>query len=164
MKRLVLAAMMLMTVASCGLDFDGVRAGPTPTCDTTSRGTLILMAQAMPEASYVPCFILMPPEWALATAEIETGDVELSVDRAGVGDVEVQLTSSCEPEGNPISLELPADVDVFDSGETEQRRWLVFDGGCVVIETVGNIDLSSMVDLVSLISRDELRRLSGLDL
>jgi hypothetical protein len=163
-RRLTLAIALVLVLASCGLDVEEVRIGPVPLCDTTSRGMLILMAQAVPEADYVPCFSSMPDDWALESTEIETGGAELSVDRKGVGDVEIEFIPSCAPTGSPIALDLPSDVEAFETGTVDPVRWLVFPGGCVVIESVGGLDLSKMVNNVSLLSRADLRLASDLEL
>jgi len=164
-RRLALAAVVLLLMSSCSVGLEDLRAGPVPICDTTSRGMLILMAQALPNADYVPCFSSMPDDWALESTEIETGGVELSVDRKGVGDVEIEFGPSCAPEGDRVVLDLPADVQAFESsGTVDVTRWLIFPGGCVSIDSVGGLDLSEMVNSVLLVSRADLRLASGLEL
>jgi len=166
MRRATLGLALLLAVTACGIDMGEARVGPAPMCDTTSRGTLILMAQAIPDADYVPCFLTLPDRWVLERADVETGDVELSVDRDGVGDVEIQLSPTCVPGGEEVMSTLPDDVDVFEVGEPDLARWYVFAGGCVSIESDGEgvVDMSAMVDQIWLLSRDELRQLSGLGL
>ncbi|MDQ4133206.1 MAG: phosphatase PAP2 family protein [Actinomycetota bacterium] len=67
-----------------------------PECGTGS--SVILMAQAVPSASAVPCIDSLPAGWSFARANIHNGSARFSLDsdRAGSKAVSVTLAADCD--------------------------------------------------------------------
>ena len=62
--RATLALALLLILSGCSTEgSEDWRSGPVPTCDTTSRGRLLLMAQSVPDATLIPCIHGFPPGW-----------------------------------------------------------------------------------------------------
>jgi hypothetical protein len=160
---LVLGAGLL--VAACADVADEVRVGPLPTCDTTSRGLLLLMAQAVPSADFVPCLESLPEGWALERTRVETGRAVLTLDNAGVGDVVVTLAESCDQEGASITDAGPPGSRVYENAVGQVTvRATVFSGGCITVERPSRLSAAEMTGRISYLSRDFLRASSDLDL
>ncbi len=156
---------MALVVSACGIEVGDVRVGPPPICDTTSRGMLILMAQAVPTAELIPCLQALPEGWVLERAEIETGSAELSLDGGHVGDVLVELVPECEPVGQEVADDVPAGATGYEQlTDRVKRRTVVYRGGCVVVESPNRLAAGEITREISFITRTRLRRLSGLDL
>jgi tRNA A-37 threonylcarbamoyl transferase component Bud32/membrane-associated phospholipid phosphatase len=107
----------------------------TPACGTDH--TIVLMAQAVPDAAELPCIASLPSGWSFALAEIERGRARfwLDSDRAGRHAVTVTLTSDCDVSG---AQEVPSDevgTQRFENpGSLFPRlsdvRFYRFPGGC----------------------------------
>lgn len=98
---LVPALLSATLLAACGpaatqQQFD------TPACGVASAA-LLLMAQAVPTASQVPCIRTLPVGWSFRSIDVRNGSARfwLDSDRAGLGALEVLLTASCRPSGTP---------------------------------------------------------------
>lgn len=153
-------------MSACAGDMEEARVGPLPICDTASRGLLILMAQAVPSAEQIPCFDSIPDGWTLLRPAVETGEALITLDGAGIGEVTVELTPSCDPMGERVESEtsLPvAAVYEHNAGDTETRQ-LVFAGGCVTVTAPARLAAAEVTQEVSLVSRNYVREVSGLDL
>ncbi len=166
MKRLVaLGLAVTLVLAACGIEVGDVRVGPPPICETTSRGMLILMAQAVPAAELIPCISDMPEGWTIERAEIGTNRAELSFDGGQVGDVIVVLSSACHAIGEPATNDTGHELAVFEDQANDMlTRNYVFAGGCISVEAPDRLAASEMTREISFITRDGLRRVSGLEL
>ncbi len=134
---------------------------------------VVLMAQAVPSARFVPCVDLYPAGWTLATFRVTRGEAVMSFDsdRGGAGALEVRFVQTCHPVGSS----LPPDVlgakglhefrvkserlRQFDKefGPTYQAtRYYTFTGGCMIFdlrvtpgtESTLTTDAAIMVNLV----------------
>ncbi|MGY1641069.1 hypothetical protein ACI782_08035 [Geodermatophilus sp. SYSU D00703] len=118
--------------------------GAAPACsigdDARAANGVVLMAQAVPTASVVPCVEGLPLGWHFSGLEAQRGSARfwLDSDRDGVHAIEVALTPSCD---TGAATEVRSDRDGMARFErvtqvTPQyhgRRIYLFDGGCLTI-------------------------------
>ncbi len=125
-----------MLVPACG----GVYPQPL-TCGADNTNALILMAQAVPSATLVPCIAEFPAGWSYNGSRIRSGSAQfwLDSDRAGFRALEVGLTESCDVS-NAIEVTTGAGVApgvrVYEEPISlpptfQANRYLLFPGGCV---------------------------------
>jgi hypothetical protein len=115
--------------------------GRQPTCEskpgTVRRGVLI-MAQSVPSAGWLPCIRTVPPGWSFDEIHPRDGEVRMlfSSDRDGVHALTVLLRSTCDLTG---ATEVPSEqpemrrferVTRVSSGYGGERHY-TFAGGCV---------------------------------
>jgi hypothetical protein len=168
------AALLGATVLSgCGvpvsLDSELVacRAGD----DGTPANGVVLMAQSVPTAMFVPCLDTIPLGWHFGDLEARDGTARfwLDSDRDGMHAIEVQLTESCDTEG---ATEIPSDRAemrrlervVQLSPQYVGTRFYLFDGGCIaVLFTVAGRDraepLAVATQGIDAVPREQLRAL-----
>jgi hypothetical protein len=136
-----LALALLALVTTGCADLGPVDVGQQPTCTspagTVRRGVLI-MAQAVPGAQWLPCIRTMPPGWSFAEIRPRDGEVSLlfDSDRDGLHALTVLLRPSCDVTG---ATEVPSEqpemrrferVTRVSSGYGGERHY-TFAGGCV---------------------------------
>ena len=108
--------------------------------DGTPANAVVLMAQSVPSASWVPCLEAMPQGWHFSEMDVDRGSARfwLDSDRDGTHAIEVRLTKSCDTEG---ATEIPSDRDGMRrlervtevSPQYVGRRFYLFDGGCITV-------------------------------
>jgi hypothetical protein len=108
--------------------------------DGTPANAVLLMAQSVPSATWVPCLEAMPQGWHFSDMDVRrgTGQFWLDSDRDGLHAIEVRLTQTCDTEG---ATEIPSDREGMRRLErvtevTPQyvgRRFYLFDGGCITV-------------------------------
>ncbi len=132
-----------LLAAGCGAGAAGT-IGAVPACatgdDARAANAVVLMAQAVPTATWVPCVESVPVGWTFAGLEAQTGSARfwLDSDRDGAHAIEVRLTAGCDTDG---ATEIPSERDGLRRFErvtqvTPQylgRRHYVFPGGCVTV-------------------------------
>jgi hypothetical protein len=101
---------------------------------------VVLMAQAVASASWVPCLDAVPLGWHMSDVQVRDGSGRfwLDSDRDGVRAIEVALTASCSTTN---ATEIPSDRNGVRRLEevTELSpgyrgtRFYVFDGGCLSV-------------------------------
>ncbi|MGY1825326.1 MULTISPECIES: hypothetical protein [unclassified Blastococcus] len=101
---------------------------------------VVLMAQSVPSATWLPCLEAMPLGWRLAglVATESSARFWLDSDRDGVHALEVALTASCDTTG---ATEIPSEREGMRRWEQVGQvsphyvgtRFYVFDGGCVSV-------------------------------
>ena len=146
-RRVTLAAVMLdifAVPAVFGIGLLLPASNPrvhAPDCGTGH--TMILAAQAVPSAAFLPCIAALPSGWTAAGAEIASGQASfvLNSGQAGLQAVTITLTAACDTAGaqqipsdqpgmrrveRPLSL-LPEYSDV---------RYYTFPGGCATYRFV----------------------------
>jgi hypothetical protein len=121
-------------VAGCGRSQEAA-------CEGEGVQILILAAQGIPSAAYVPCIEHFPVGWTFGGSEAKTGLFRfwLDSDRAGVQAVEVILERSCDTTGAvevPSPPGAPVQVQRFEKPlslrpQFALDRFDVFSGGCV---------------------------------
>jgi hypothetical protein len=101
---------------------------------------VVLMAQAVPTASHVPCLNAVPLGWHLSDVQVRDGSARfwLDSDRDGIRAIEVRLSAACDTRD---ATEIPTDRP--DGRRYEQvsqvspayigTRYYVFDGGCLAM-------------------------------
>ena len=124
----------LLLLAGCGRSLEA-------TCEGEGVQILILAAQGIPSAEYVPCIVHFPVGWTLGGSEAKTGLFRfwLNSDRAGAQAVEVVLQRSCDTRGAvevPSAPGAPVEVQRFEKPlslrpQFALDRFDVFSGGCV---------------------------------
>jgi hypothetical protein len=139
--------------------------------DGTPANAVVLMAQSVPSASWVPCLEAMPQGWHFSEMDVDKGSAHfwLDSDRDGTHAIEVRLTGSCDTAG---ATEIPSDRDGMRRLErvTEVapqyvgRRFYLFDGGCItVVFTLSGENrgepLAVATQGLGAVPRDELRAL-----
>ncbi len=115
----------------------------TPACSQGDEGAagngVVLMAQSVPRASWVPCLrTALPLGWDFGTLDARNGVSRfwLDSDRDKDKAIEVRLEASCDTSG---ATEILSDRDEMDRLERvtmttprfEGERYYVFDGGCI---------------------------------
>jgi hypothetical protein len=105
-----------------------------PGCAAPSQ-TLVLLAQTVQSATWLPCVAGMPDGWTYAGSDLRSGSATYWLSSAVLGSqaVEVQLLSSCRATGDPVPVEGNRDIAGYVSSDgSTQTRTFVFEGGCIV--------------------------------
>ena len=141
-----IAAPLVALLAGAGIGAcsnDNTATIVKPVCPAGDEGTasnaVVLMAQAVPTATWVPCLrTTLPQGWEFRHLDARTGVARfwLDSDRDGPDPIQVRLESSCDTAG---ATEIPSDRDGMHRFERvtmttprfEGRRYYVFDGGCI---------------------------------
>lgn len=100
-SRRRLGPLLAAGVVLSGPGFAGC-ASVTPTVPScTSVVRLVLVAQSVPSAAYVPCVAELPTGWQVTAFRAERGRTTLSLlsDRAQGRAVQVRLTDGCDVQG-----------------------------------------------------------------
>jgi hypothetical protein len=144
-RRLAPLALACLLLAGCvqpgSANFAQARE---PACRYQGRqGTalVVLMAQAVPTASQLPCVELLPAGWSVRDVFVRNGRVRFSLnsDRVGINAVQVVLEQFCSI--GPKVTRVPSDHDgtrryqeviSIDPGRRYQGAvYYLFTGGCV---------------------------------
>jgi len=137
----VLAA--LLVLPGC-IQVGGTLSGDLVACKEGDDGTpsngVVLMAQAVPTASWVPCLEGMPLGWHFSDMDVDRGSARfwLDSDRDGLRAIEIRLTESCSTSR---ATEIPSDRPEMRRLERVSqvtpmyigRRYYLFDGGCITV-------------------------------
>jgi hypothetical protein len=112
-----------------------------PSCPPALNGDpLLLIAQSVPSATFVPCIGEFPVGWSFGGQRIETGHAEfwLGSDRAGDRAVSVILTGACDVSD---AVQVPIEADEVGLERFEEptalppnfagNRYYLFEGGCI---------------------------------
>ena len=132
----------LVAVLLAGCASDTTATTALPTCadgDGEAANGVVLMAQSVPTASWVPCLrTTLPLGWGFHHLDARNGVARfwLDSDRDGQRAIEVRLEPACDTSG---STEIPSDRDEMDRMERvtmttprfEGERYYVFEGGCI---------------------------------
>jgi hypothetical protein len=138
-RRLAVAAVVLagtVVVSGCA-------ASPYQRVSCTShsrQSVFVLVAQAVPSATLMPCANPLPGGWSVGGFEVQSGlaRIWLDSDRAGAHAAEIRLTRSCDVAGAtqlpPASRGWPP-VQRYEPRAAQQPpatvRYYLFTGGCV---------------------------------
>jgi len=133
----VAAVVMALAVTGCAGAPSSVPAG-APTCD--HGNVLILIAQSVPSAAFVPCISEFPVGWTFGGEHLDAGGSVfwLDSDRAGLRAVTVSLDRICDTKG---AVRVPVEPDEAGTVRLERPisltprlvldRFYTFPGGCV---------------------------------
>ena len=174
-RRWVVAVAVAVLVTGCA----GVEDHAAPTCVPKGADSLILLAQAVPSATKIPCISSYPAGWHFASMSVQDGEgrFTLDSDRAGISAVKVHLRRNCDLEG---ATEIPSDepdtrrferiISVVD--DFQAVRSYSFDGGCITyrfdFDRQGRALVNEVSVAISFIKRSALdalvRERSGGDL
>jgi len=169
----LLSGLAAAALTGCGDDSPNSAIDSPPLCSVGDSGAgngVILMAQSVPTAAWVPCIrTAIPLGWQFNY--LEATDVVarffLNSDRDGNNAVEVRLTPSCDTAGaTPIASDREGMVRLERvtrmSPTYVGTRYYLFDGGCLTIDfrlagdTPGEaLALASQV--VGVVSRTDLQ-------
>jgi hypothetical protein len=168
----VLALLAAGCLAGCANDTATAVTEP-PLCPVGNDGAgngVILMAQSVPTASWVPCISTsLPLGWAFHHLDARDGLAQfwLDSDRDGTRAIEVRLEPSCNTAG---TTEIASDRDGMRRLERVRQvsptfageRHYLFDGGClsVVFRLDGDSPgeaLALASQAVGVVDRDDLR-------
>jgi hypothetical protein len=143
-RRLLLAAAVCLVLAGCGEPVTGgFLTAREPVCRYQGRqGTtlVVLMAQAVPTASQLPCVELLPAGWSVSDIFVRNGRVRFSLDsdRVGVHAVEVVLEQFCTfgkvtrvPSDHPGTRRYQEVISIEPGRRYQGAVYYLFPGGCV---------------------------------
>ena len=104
---------------------------------------MILAAQAVPSAAFLPCIAALPSGWTTADAEIASGRASFGLDsgQAGLQAVTITLTATCDISG---AQQIPSDQPGMRRFERplslvpkySDVRYYTFPGGCATYQFV----------------------------
>jgi hypothetical protein len=136
------AAVAPLLLSGCGTVNVGT---PTVACSEGDDGEpgngVILMAQSVPTASFVPCLDALPVGWHFVDLDARNGVASFWLDSDRYGDqaITVRLTATCDT-GNATAIRSERQ-DMSRLQEITQvsptfvgRLFYVFDGGCMTID------------------------------
>ncbi len=110
-----------------------------PTCGTGH--SMILSAQAVPSAAFLPCIASLPSGWLTGGADIFSGTSRLWLDsdQAGAHAITVTLTAACDTSGAREILSDQAGMRRFEEPTSlvpafSGLRFYRFPGGCVTYQ------------------------------
>jgi hypothetical protein len=180
--RAVAALGLALALSACGT---GAPAGGPLTAPTCDRGdVLILLAQSVPSAAFVPCITEFPAGWTFGGEHFDAeGSVFwLDSDRAGDRSVTVSLDRSCDTRG---AVRVPVEPDEAGTVRYERpqslpprflaERLYTFPGGCVTyrfafrpgatftqaLEATSALTFFSRAEGVKLLQQEEGLKLCG---
>ena len=144
-RRLLLLATAWLVLAGCGVAPSGssFTAAREPSCRYQGReGTaqMVLIAQAVPTASQLPCVELKPAGWSVSDVFVRNGRVrfELNSDRVGQGAVQVVLQQFCAlgkvtrvPSDHPGTRRYQEVISIDPGKRYLGAVYYLFPGGCV---------------------------------
>jgi tRNA A-37 threonylcarbamoyl transferase component Bud32 len=122
---------------------DDIEVTEDPTCGTDNM--MILMAQAVPSATSIPCVATLPAGWSIGGARVRSGAARFWLDSEIAGDDAVQATLRSRDECNiGGATEVPSDEEGLRRYERVEQlpphlhstRYYVFPGGCVTYQLV----------------------------
>jgi hypothetical protein len=167
----LLAATLLTGCATTAVRKVGVLCVP-PTGRVETG--VVLMAQAVPSAKFVPCVSLYPAGWTLAVFRVTRGEAVMSFDsdRGGAGALEVTFVRTCHPAGTSLPPDVLGAAGLHEIPVRSERlrqfdkefgptyratRYYTFTGGCMIFdlhvtpgtESTLTTDAAIMVNLVS---------------
>jgi membrane-associated phospholipid phosphatase/tRNA A-37 threonylcarbamoyl transferase component Bud32 len=136
----VLAASLFIVVQATHLlsPVQDLPIAKPPECGTSS--TVILMAQAVPSASAVPCIDVLPAGWTFGQAVVHNGRGRfwLNSDQAGHRAVVVTLSHACDVTRARVVGRRPPDTTRFEEARSGSRLSLLrfdrFPGGCATYD------------------------------
>jgi hypothetical protein len=149
MKRTwVLIALLILTLSGCTFSINvgsdptntglpGCRAATTSGRDENRSG-LLLMAQAVPTASLLPCIRTLPVGWKFGNLEAMNGRGRfwLDSDRAGARALRVSVTNRCDVGSASETASPWPGVRRFERIDISDARYsadwfFLYSGGCV---------------------------------
>jgi hypothetical protein len=143
-RRLLLAAVACLVLAGCGEPVTGgFFTAREPVCRYQGRqGTtlVVLMAQAVPTASQLPCIELLPAGWSVSDIFVRNGRVRFSLDsdRVGMHAVQVVLERFCTfgnvtrvPSDHPGTRRYQEVISIEPGRRYRGAVYYLFPGGCV---------------------------------
>jgi hypothetical protein len=129
-KRLLLVTCLAMALSGCGAGNIKVQTNiGLPACPATpgdmSR-SVVLMAQSVPTAGWLPCVRALPVGWTFADVHARDGSAyfALDSDREGAAAARIAVSKTCDVGG---ATEIPSE----QSGMRRYERVTVADGGCI---------------------------------
>lgn len=132
LRRLALLVAVGALATSCSVEL----TLPPPRC--LEGGSGLIVAQSVPDAELIPCFLRLPAGWEIDGVRVgdDGSRVRLDSDRAGDDAAVLHYTRSCDP-GDAVSI--PSDQAGAERFEHIERltpgfradRYYFFDGGCV---------------------------------
>jgi hypothetical protein len=138
----VLVSLLLAVGFTYGVltPFRGVDVPDLPGC--TPESTTVLVAQAVPAATSLPCVVALPTGWSSEGGVVRDGEARFSLNAGRSGDpvVAVTLTRTCDTAAaRPVSTDEAGtqrfDDDAAQSGQgSRPRRLYRFPGGCVTYD------------------------------
>lgn len=176
MRRLLLAAVVCLLATGC------VRPASTelsqarvPACRYQGRqGTalVILMAQAVPTASQLPCVELLPAGWSVSEIFVRNGRVRFTLDsdRVGTNAVRVVLERFCTfgrvtrvPSDHPGTRRYQEVISIDPGKRYQGAIYYLFPGGCVTYRLDFRSDeqarpLGEVSLALGFVTRDALRQ------
>ena len=175
MRRLLVALALCLAAGGC------VRPASTelsqarePACRYQGRqGTavVILMAQAVPTASQLPCVDLLPAGWSVSDIFVRNGRVRFSLDsdRVGTHAVRVVLERFCTlgqvtrvPSDHPGTRRYQEVISIEPGKRYQGAVYYLFPGGCVTYRLDFRSDeqarpLGEVTLALGFVARDTLR-------
>jgi hypothetical protein len=140
----LLVPLAVLSLAGCSSDTTATTE--MPTCadaeDGTASNAVILMAQSVPTASWVPCLrTALPLGWGFhhLDARNDVSVFSMDSDRDGQEAIKVRLTRSCDTSGSTEILSDREGMQRFEritrtTPHFEGERYYRFDGGCITFE------------------------------
>ena len=176
MRRLLLAAVACLVLAGCGEPVTGgFFTAREPVCRYQGRqGTtlVVLMAQAVPTASQLPCIELLPAGWSVSDIFVRNGRVRFSLDsdRVGMHAVQVVLEQFCTlgnvtrvPSDHPGTRRYQEVISIEPGKRYRGAVHYLFPGGCVTYRLDFRSDeqarpLSEVSLALGFVPRDAVRK------
>jgi hypothetical protein len=175
-RRLLLAAVACLVLAGCGEPVTGgFFTAREPVCRYQGRqGTtlVVLMAQAVPTASQLPCIELLPAGWSVSDIFVRNGRVRFSLDsdRVGMHAVQVVLEQFCTlgnvtrvPSDHPGTRRYQEVISIEPGRRYRGAVYYLFPGGCVTYRLDFRSDeqarpLSEVSLALGFVPRDAVRK------
>jgi hypothetical protein len=175
-RRLLVVAVACLVLAGCGEPVTGGFLNPRqPVCRYQGRQAttmVVLMAQAVPTASQLPCIELLPAGWSVSDIFVRNGRARFSLDsdRVGAHAVQVVLEQYCTlgnvtrvPSDQPGTRRYQEVISIEPGRRYRGAVYYLFPGGCVTYRLDFRSDeqarpLSEVSLALSFITRDAVRR------
>jgi hypothetical protein len=175
-RRLLLAAVVCLLATGCvrpaSTEFSQTRI---PVCRYQGRqatALVILMAQAVPTASQLPCVELLPAGWSVGDVFVRNGRARFSLDsdRVGMHAVQVVLEQFCTfgrvtrvPSDHPATRRYQEVISIEPGRRYQGAIYYLFRGGCVTYRLDFRSDEQArpLVEVslaLGFVSRDALRQ------
>jgi hypothetical protein len=133
----IVAVALVSSLSACA---PGGSEAPPCAGRTGNQWLVVVAAQAVPSATFLPCIRPLPTGWTITQSSFESGSYTawLDSDRAGIHAVEIRLTPTCDVSD---AVEVPAPdaptgVRIFErpislAPAFSADRFAAFAGGCV---------------------------------